>query len=443
MLESLRGRVARRLPKGRSFRRFTMLSGALLLGQSVILLSSPVLTRLYTPAEFGVYAVFTALAGILGNVLSLRYEAAVPLARDDQDAASLMALAVMLTAAFSLLCVPVIWLGGSWLAWLTGMADLARLLWLLPLTVIALGTAQVLSYWSVYRGTFRLNALSRLSQSVAQAGLQIGLGAFGLGASGMVLGYGLAYVVWVAHFAVALPPEDRALLRTPDLAAAARLGRVHWHYPLYSTPATMLEAGTQLLPAVFLAVIYGPAVAGWFSLGQRLMGLPVRLVARAASQVFLSEAAQRDRAGVYRLFKRASLRFLALGVLGMAPLLAAGPTLFAWLFGEPWRPAGEIVQALVPLYLTRFVVTPVSQTLNIVGRQDLHLVSSSVDALSLVGCFGLAWWLHLPPVTSVLLYSLEQTAGWLGRAVVSSSPEEEPCRDPIQATCGVARWQRC
>jgi lipopolysaccharide exporter len=168
----------------------------------------------------------------------------------------------------------------------------------------------------------------------------------------------------------------------------------------------MLEAGTQLLPAVFLAVIYGPAVAGWFSLGQRLMGLPVRLVARAASQVFLSEAAQRDRAGVYRLFKRASLRFLALGVLGMAPLLAAGPTLFAWLFGEPWRPAGEIVQALVPLYLTRFVVTPVSQTLNIVGRQDLHLVSSSVDALSLVGCFGLAWWLHLPPVTSVLLYSL-------------------------------------
>ena len=63
----------------------------------------------------------------------------------------------------------------------------------------------------------------------------------------------------------------------------------------------------------------------------------------------------------------------------MAPVLFAGPTLFALVFGDAWRAAGEIVQLLVPLYLTRFVVTPVSQTLNILGRQKLHLVSSSLD----------------------------------------------------------------
>ncbi|HEX6011730.1 MAG TPA: oligosaccharide flippase family protein [Geminicoccaceae bacterium] len=412
-MTGIRARIVRLLPKGRFLRRFTMLSGGQVLAQLLVLASSPILTRVYTPAEFGVYGVFTALTGILGNVLSLRYETAVPLARTGREAAGLVTLSVLLTVVFSALCVPAVWLGGARLASLTGMPALASLLWVLPPTIIALGTAQVLSYWTVYRGTFRLNAASRLGQGAAQVGLQIGLGAAGLGAAGLVLGYGLAYVTRAVHFLAMMARPDRALFRDPDLAAIAGLARTHRRYAFYSAPATLLEASTQLLPALLLAVIYGPVVAGLFSLGQRLMGLPVRLVAQAASQVFLGEVAQRDRGGLYRLFKRATLRFPVLGLVGMVPLLLTAPALFAFVFGEPWRPAGGMVQALVPLYLTRFVVTPVSQTLNVLGRQNLHLLSSSVDAALMLTCFGAAWWLVLAPLETVLLFSLGSTLAYV------------------------------
>jgi lipopolysaccharide exporter len=71
-----------------------------------------------------------------------------------------------------------------------------------------------------------------------------------------------------------------------------------------------------------------------------------------------------------------------------------------------------MVRLLVPLYLARFVVTPVSQTLNVMGRQHLHLVSSSIDALLMLATFAAAWRLDLPPLTTVLLFSLGSTLAY-------------------------------
>jgi O-antigen/teichoic acid export membrane protein len=388
-----------------------MLSGSLAAGQAVVLAASPVLTRLYGPEDFGLFAVFSALTGVLGVVMSLRYELGIPVVRDDTEAAGMAGLSLLLALGLGLLTVPLVWLGGERLAAAAGLPGLAPLLWLLPVTAFAAGLGQLMSYWSVRRGTFRVNALSRFLQSVAQAALQLGFGALGVGAAGLVLGYALAYLARCASFALATPRADRRLLRRAATRPAAmrRLAAEHWHYAAYSTPSTLLLSATQLLPAMLLAMLYGPAVAGWFALGQKLVALPVRLLAQAASQVFLGEAVRLGPEAVYRLFRRASARFLALGVLVMAPLLVLGPDLFALAFGERWRVAGEMARLLVPAHLARFVAVPVSQTLNLFRRQRLHLVSSSAAAAAFGLGFGAAWWLGLPPLATVALYSAGST----------------------------------
>ena len=404
--------INRRFFHSRFVRRLTTLSGGFVLGQLLILASSPILTRLFTPAEFGVYAVFTALTGIFGNVLSMRYELAVPIAKSDRDAAALAALAVFSVVASCALTVPIAWLGADWLARKTEMPELSSLLWAVPLTIVALSTAESASYWSVYRGTFGINATARLVQSAVQSALQVLFGLLGFAGGGMVMGYAAGYVVRVAFMAVSFSRADRLLLASPQWSAVIGNARRNWQYPAFSAPSALLEASTQLMLPIFLAMLFGPTMAGLFALGQRLMGLPIRLFAQAARQVFLGEAAEREPAAIFGLFKKASLLFFGLGVIGMAPVLFAGPTLFALLFGEPWRAAGEIVQLLVPLYLVRFVVTPVSQTLNILGRQKLHLVSSSVDMALMLTTFAATWLLDLPPMVAVLLFSLGSTAAY-------------------------------
>lgn len=394
-------------------RRLAVLSGGFMAGQLLILLTSPLLSRLFTPVEFGVYGVLTALNGIFGNVLSMRYELGVPLARSAQDAAALIKLAIAMVVATCLAMLPLIWLGGDAFARATEMPLLTQALWLLPIVVVAHSAGETLSYWSIYRGTFRLNATSRMFQSVVQAGSQLGLGLLAFHAWGLMAGFVLGCLARTGYLALGIARADRRRIARASPARMLRLARQHWQYPAYSAPASFLEAGTQLLPVVLLAMLFGPVYAGLFGFAQRLMGLPLRLFAQAARQVFLGEAATRHPKGLYRLFMRSSLLFLGMGILGLTPLLLAGPQLFAFVFGEAWRPAGEMVQLLVPLYATRLVVTPISQALNIVGRQSLHLVSSMLDAALMLATFTAAWWLTLPPMRTVLLFSLGSTTAYL------------------------------
>jgi O-antigen/teichoic acid export membrane protein len=391
-----------------------MLSGGTFLGQLLVVAVSPLLTRLYGPEAFGALAVFMGLAAILAMVSGLRFEFAIPVAREEQEAQDLVGLGLVTAGLTTLLVALGVWLLGPWLARVTEVPDLAGLLWLLPLTALCSGLALPLSYWSIRRGTFRVNSANKVIQAAGQAGSQLALGAAGAGAPGLILGYALGPLTMLAHLLATLPGAERARLLRIRWGRLWPLARRHWHYPAYSAPSALLTSSTQLLPAVLLAALYGPAVAGWFGLGQRVMGLPVKLLAQAASQVFLGEAPRLgDDAAVRRLFLRSAGGFALVGLLGMAPVLVLGPWLFALVFGEAWREAGAMAAVLVPQHLARFVVMPVSQTLNIYGRQDLHLAASALNGAALVAAFGLGWWLGLEAMRVIVLYSVGTTLAYL------------------------------
>jgi O-antigen/teichoic acid export membrane protein len=391
----------------------TLLSGGTFLGQAILMLSSPLLTRLYTPAEFGALAVFTALASMLIVGMALRYEFAVPVCRDEEDALGMVAVSAIAVTALALLLGLLVLALGDPLARLLGLHGHPGLLWLLPPVLWLWGLTLPLSGWSIRRGSFRLQAAGNVAQFAAQASAQLGLGVLGVGGGGLVVGYSLGPVARLAFLLRALGAEDRRRLRRLPLARLRALARAHWRYPVFSSSSSVLQSASQMLPAVLVAALYGPAAAGLFGLTQRVLGAPVRMLGEAASQVFLGEIARLEGAALHRLFRRTALLFLAAGLVGATPFLLAGPGLFALVFGESWREAGTLVQLLVPLYVARFIVVPVSQTLNVTGRQHLHLTASTLNVLALAGSFGAGAALALPMTTTVLLYSAGSTAAFL------------------------------
>ena len=405
--------IRRLLPKSRFARRMTILSGGTTLGQAAVILTTPLLTRLYGPVEFGVFAVFSAIAAILCQVTAWRYEVAVPVTRRDEDAAATALAGGAAALLVSLLFAAVLALAAEPLAAALGIPGFGGVLWLMPPMLLSWGLSLVLAHWSIRRGSFRVNALANMALSVSQAGGQLLLGWLSASAVALVVGYVLGSFVRLGLLLRALGPADRALLRGVSRRQALAQAREHWHYPVYSGSSALLQSTSQMLPAVFIAVLYGPAAAGWFGLAQRVTGMPTRLVGEAAAQAFLGEIAQAEGPAVYRLFKRTAFRFFLLGLVGLSPLLLAGPPLFALVFGEPWRETGAIVQILVPLHLARFVVVPVAQTLNVTGRQHLHLVASLLAALVLLSSFALGAWLGLALPGTLLLYSLGSTAAFL------------------------------
>ena len=393
------------LPKRQFLRRLSMLSGGMMIGQGMLIISTPIITRFYTPEDFGLFAVFGALASIFGMVIGLRYELAVPLERDDRAAAALVSGIFLTSLLIGFLLTILIWLWAADFVALLDMPELAVMLWLLPPCLIVWAAGGALSFWSIRQGTFRLNGVNRVYHYGTQAVGQLSFAPAAIGGAGLVFGYALGFLARFLHLLFALPRADVDAFLRPSLKEIFVVLRCYWRYPIFSTSSSALQATANMLPAVLIAMLYGPAMAGLYALAQRVIALPLRLLGETASHVFLGEIRTLDHAGVIRLFKSTTVLFATLGLIGMLPLLWLAPPLFAFVFGEKWHDAGVIVQLLLPLYFMRFVVTPVSQTLNVLERQDLHLLASVLNALALGVSFAIGWWQALEASVTIGLFS--------------------------------------
>ena len=399
-------RVRHLVPEKSFIRKLLVLSSGTGAGQAVLLLSAPLLTRLFTPAEFGLFAVFAALAAIFGVIACLRLEFALPVILDEDEAAGMAMAAVVVAVVMSLSTSLLVWLAGTWFVTLVSAEALLGWLWLLPLAVLVWGFGSILSYWSIRRGGYATNGFNRSFQLGSQAGGQVALGALGTGPLGLILGYLLGYGVRLGHFATRLAPTDRRLLLGQRPAQLWRSVRRHWRYPVYSSSSSLLHSISEMVPAILIAGLYGPVTAGLYALCQRVMAAPVKLLSETASQVFLGETRGLDDSALHRFFLRTVTFFTVLGIAGMLPVLFFAPPVFAVVFGEAWREAGVLVQFLVPLFFSRFVVFPISQLVHVLGRQDVYLLSAVLTALALVASFGSSLLLALNVHATVLLFSL-------------------------------------
>lgn len=407
------------LPETSFLRKLSILASGTVLGQALVILSSPLLTRLFTPEEFGLFAVFAGLAGIAGGLAGLRYEFAIPVMEADADAAALTVVTALVALVVALVLAWLIWAFGDWFVDVVNAPALDPWLWLLPPAVLVWGLGTALTYWSVRRRTYTVNAVNRTLQLGSQAGSQIGLGWLGTGGVGLIMGYTLGYAVRLGHFLHRLPAADRRLMTSQPPATLWRKARENWRYPAFGCPSAAFQSICQHAPAILLAALYGPVLAGFYALSQRIMGLPVRMLSEAAAKVFIGEIRDIDPARLHRYFLRTTFLFFSIGCLGALPLILFAPQLFSWIFGRPWLEAGEITRLLIPLYLSKFVEQPVSIILYYFKKQHWHLVSTALNFVALLTSFGIGYLLSLDAHATILIFSVTSGASFLFALAIS------------------------
>lgn len=399
-------RIKRLLPEKSFLHKLSMLAGGTLAGQGMLILVAPLLTRLFTPEEFGFFGVFAALTAMVGVGSALRFEFAIATVHSDAEAAALVKVAVFSSAGMALLLCLLVWLFGGHLAARLEATAFAMWLWLLPLAIFCLGLSATMAYWSIRNGSIGVNAISRALKFSSQGSSQVLLGWLSGGALALILGYITGFIVSFIYYVSRLSPSDLKLIRAQSIARAWQAARDNRRYPIFSLPTGFLESASQHLPVLLLALLFGPAGAGFYSLSQRIIGMPVRMLSDAASQVFHSELRSKSPAELQRAFLRTLLFFGTIGVIGMVPLACLAPSLFAVVFGEPWREAGVIVQLLVPLYLARFIVLPISQLLYLLGRQEIHLITAVLNISGLGIGFTVGYLHAWTMFQTIFLFSL-------------------------------------
>lgn len=395
-----------------------LISGTVI-AQALSILVSPLLSRLYTPMEFGVFTLVTSIFSMLALISGGRYEVAILLPKKKADAINLLALSLGLNLIFMLLFYIV-------LVFLDVFMHLNKLgiwYWFLPLFVYVVGISQSLTAWFNRRKKYREMVYFRVSQSLFNNGLALVNGWSKWIVNGLLSAFLLSGIISVVVLIVQLK-EDRKWIRR--LVSKKRMKEVAIQYkrfPLFNSFQSVLDA-FQINGLVYLiSILFGQYFVGIFYLAIRIMFVPMNLIGSSISQVFYQEASdlEKDNKPLLPLMRKTALQSFVLISPVFVLILLFGPLLFGFVFGETWTDSGRYAQYLCPWICLDFIRAPLSQIPLIINKQKEMLTFTLVSNVLILVAFifgsmyfeDLKWILILVSIVQVVYMS--SLLGWIFR----------------------------
>lgn len=354
-------------PQGAFGRSITVLIGGTVLGQVIVILASPILSRIYTPEAFGLLAIFVAALSLLGSISSLRYELAIPIPEIDRDAIILTIVSLIAVSGMSVLFGLTVLMLGAYLAGVMNADPLIPYLWLLPIGYFLSGAYTLLNMWGIRNGQFRAIAHTKLLQSVMMVIVQV-VGA-SAGAVGLMIGRVVGQASGIINLGGKALKQDIGVLRTVTWRELALLAYEHRRFPLVSTWVGLASSLGAALPPMFIASYFGLTTAGLYALTLRIMVAPMTMIGKSVGDVFYRQAPQAHREGrLDQLIKGVHARLVAIALPLSVVLCLSIQELFPILFGAQWVQAGSFAMWMTPWMFMQFTTTPATRVFPVLNR---------------------------------------------------------------------------
>lgn len=403
-----------------------LLSGSTL-AQLIPLLSELVLVRLFTPAEFGVLALFLSVATLIASVATARYNFAIVLPKGEDAAINVLALSLFITlCVVTPLSAVAVWFFPHTIAsWMDSPNILPFLPWV-PLFVLLSGIYSALFQWSTRKGYFMRMASSRISQSTGTAVVSIGTGLLLWRALGLVVGQIAGWAMGVLSLAHRFWQHDRGLWRQVSWQQMRQQAWRYIQFPTINSMHVLSDEGKQSLSNILIARYFSEATLGLYSRMLRIVKVPMGFIGSSVGQVFFQEAGQRwhTEQRIAPLYRKNMMLMAMIGLPIFGVVVLWGPAIFAWVLGEQWRVAGEYAQWLSVGMYSVFVLSPFSTLPMLASKQLAFFVYSLISNIAVVLCFVVAhyWGAHI--TIALLMVSVVQLifngflAFWFHRLIV-------------------------
>jgi len=372
-LESIRNFLNRLLPKDSAMRHVSILAGGTTIAQGLNVAIMPVLSRIYSPSDFGVMAVFVSVTAILTELSGFRYHFAIPLPKQVRYAKAILVLSFFLQSVFVVVISLLLVLIGKPLLKMVSMETLIPFRFLIPVAVAGMGAYITLTQWAIREKLFQTIARTKVTQSISGAIAMVSLGFLGFRPFGLLIGKIIGQAGGITTLARSIIKKKG--LPKPPLEDIKRAALRYRKFPMYETWSGMLNTvGRQIMP-ILLVALYDPQVAGLFAMAQSLLHIPTVFVGQAIGQVFLQRASvARYEGNLKELSLKTYTLLLRLGFFPILLISFFAPPVFSFLLGPKWLEAGSFAQILGPWIGFIFASSPIGLLLTIQNRQGTGLI---------------------------------------------------------------------
>lgn len=377
------------------------------------MLLMPILTRIYSPDDFGILELFISVSTILGTIANMRYELSIVLPDNKEDAWNIMGLGFIIAFVFSLILQIIFGFFAQGIANLLNNTNIKVWLYFIPLAVFLQGAFNMLSYYNTREKLFKSISNASILRSSSRTVAQIGVGLLSNTSAGLIIGQMLGHAV--SLFPLSSKIRIRLFIKKISSKNMRTQAKRYSDFPKFTMPATLANVTATNMTSILISALYNVTQVGYYSLSNRILGLPSAVIGTAMQNVYYKEAHdQRKKFGNARDVFISTLKKLSLiSIPIILIILFFGEWIFALVFGEEWRIAGEYSRILIPLIMVRFITAPLSVSLSVFERQKISLFwQVGLLAISLA-IFGFVMYFGWNMITFMILLSSVLTLYYL------------------------------
>jgi len=374
------------LGKSRYKRNIVRMVGARVISQLIPIIISPLLTRIYTPTEFGVFEVYLTVVSIAGIISNGRYALAILLPEKDEDSRVLALFSVVITALFTILFGIILYIFKNDFFALLNIESIKQHLPLLAINIFFFGVAEVFFLLELRRKKYKKIALNVIAQSSAMVISRVLFGFMGMGTSGLILSYLIGYIVstllllYKIELAVSLEVFKNNVIE---------LAKKYINFPKFSLLSDGMQNVTNLSPTILLNKYFGNDIAGYFSLSDKILGSPLWFVTSSVGDVYRQEASEQFRlkGSCKDIFVKTVRSLFFFGIVPFLLIFLIVPLLIPFVFGSDWTVTGTFVRIFSLMYFTAFLANPILYTVNILDKQKYSVVFQIMKLISILIAF--------------------------------------------------------
>jgi len=364
--------ISKLKPKSEFTKNVLTLMTGTTIAQAIPIAISPILTRLYTPEDFGVFALFVAITSIFGSIANGRYELAIMLPRRDEDAINIMALGFIINVTLSLFLLLIVIIFHDKIVSLLNNKEISPWLYLVPVSVFLMGLFNLLNYFNNRKKFYKDLAKAKIYKSIGMAIVQISFGFVKVGAFGLISGQIFSQII--SNTKLFFNIKRLNLLKKIKKVKMIVFAKRYKKLPLYNLPNAFIDGFRLTMINVLIGKFFSLSMLGQFSLALRMVQTPSSLMGGAISQVFFQKISMSNKKEIKYIVKKFIFKAALVSLPLFIIIFLFGKNIFSLIFGEKWKVAGEIAQILTPWLFFNFLTAPLSTLFIKFNKQDILLI---------------------------------------------------------------------
>jgi O-antigen/teichoic acid export membrane protein len=345
---------------GSEFKRnlITLMSGVAV-AQAIPILCSPVLSRLFTPDSFGLFANFMAVSAFLGVAVSGKYESAIILPKRDQEAINVLSLSCVISVLFTLIFCLIFLCFGNLITGMLKVHQLSPYMWLIPITALLSAIFLIFNEWCIRKKKFVVLGKNKISNTSGIAGTSILLGLAKL-QSGLILGQIVGQIFSATSAIVRVLKHDKHLFAYVTKKKMIYFAKKYINFAKFIIPGQFLNTLGGQLPVFLLSGQFGFYQTGLYLMCDRVLGVPVTFFGNTFKDVFKQRATQdyQTYGNCIDIFKKTVFSLTKIAILPFIVLFITAPYLFEYVLGREWYDAGIYARYLCVMYMLSFISVP-------------------------------------------------------------------------------------